>query len=135
MKKMFKLLESVNNYNSFDVVDIFEHVNGNQQDIYFRLIQKFSGNQPNFNDLRWLPSSSAQVTVNFDSLDQANVINRVATMVYPNDDRSIWKLTLLAADVISGSMKLTLTDNGITETLLLDGRLIASGTGSSQFFC
>jgi len=132
---MFRLLENVNSYNSFCEVDKFEHVNGSQQDIYFRLIQKNSSSCGECDNLRWLPSTGATVSVTFDNIDQANVINRAATMVYASDDRSIFKVTLLANEKISGAMKVTLTDGGLTETLLLDGRLVASGTGSERFFC
>jgi hypothetical protein len=56
-------------------------------------------------------------------------------MAFPADDRSIFKVTILANEKISGAIKITLTDGGLTETLLLDGRLVASGTGSERFFC
>lgn len=134
MKKMFKLLENVNNYNTFCEVDQLEHVNGNQQDIYFRLIQKLdsceecSGN-------RWLPTSLATVSVTFENLDAAKQITRSATMAFPNDDRSIFKVTILANESISGAMKLALTDGGTTESILLDGRLVASSTSSNRFYC
>lgn len=135
MKKMFKLLESVHNYNDFYEVDKFEHVNGNQQDIFFRLIQKRATDGPDPSNLRWMPSSLVVVSVQFDSIDSALVINRLATMVFPSDDRSVFKVTVLAGETINGAMKVTLTDGGLTETLLLDGRLVVSGTGSSRFFC
>jgi hypothetical protein len=56
-------------------------------------------------------------------------------MVFPNDDRSIWKVTILANETINGAMKLTLTEGSKSETLLLDGRLKASTTDNSRFFC
>jgi hypothetical protein len=135
MKKMFHLLENVNNFNSFLEVPQFEHVNGNQQDLYIRIVQKSANSNAESADLRWLPSGSATLTFKFDSLDKALVISRVGTMAFPSDDRSVWKVTLLPGDVINGSMSATLTDGGITETLLLDGRLIASGADSERFFC
>ena len=135
MKKMFKFLENVSNYNNFYEVDTFEHVNGNQQDIYLRLISKFSGNQCNSNSLRYVPSSIATMQVRFDSLDQAAVVIRFATMSFLADDRSIWKVTLLPGDVISGSVSVVLTDGAVVETILLEGRLVASGTDTSKFFC
>ena len=135
MKKMFKLLENVNNYNNFCEVDSFEHVNGNQQDIYFRLIQKKSGNCEECDKLRWIPSLSATVSITFEHLDSSKQIIRAATMVYPSDDRSIFKVTVLANELITGAVKVTLTDGGLTETLLLDGRMTASNTDSDRFFC
>lgn len=135
MKKMFRLLENVKDSNSFREVTSFEHVNGTQQDLYIRLIQKMADSQPGECPLRWLPSSGATINFKFDSLDQANVIERAGVMVYPTDDRSVWKVTLLATDKISGNVTVTLTDGGQTETLLLDGRLIVSSTDSDRFFC
>lgn len=135
MKRMFRLLDNVKDFNTFKEVEQFEHVNGSQQDIYIRLVQSPANAQPNDNLLRWLPSSGATLMFKFDNLDSALVISRSGTMVYPSDDRSIFKVTLLAGDVISGNVSVQLTDGGVTETILLDGRLIASGTDSNRFFC
>jgi hypothetical protein len=135
MKKMFRLLENVNVYNSFCEVTTFEHVNGNEQDLYIRLIQKNAGGCTECDNLRWIPAALATLSLTFDSIDSANVITRVATMVYPNEDRSIWKVTILAGETINGAMKAVLTENGKSETLLLDGRLVATGTGNDRFFC
>ena len=135
MKKMFRLLEDVNSFNSFCEVEKFEHVNGNQEDIYFRLVQKKSTDCEECNSLRYLPAAGSTITVEFDNIDQASVVSRAATQAYPNDDRSVWKVTVLAGEKISGAMKIMLTEGGQTSTLLLDGRLVASGTDSERFFC
>lgn len=135
MKRMFRLLENVSGYNNFYEVATFEHVNGNEQDLYIRLVSKNSDGLGDLATLRWIPSDTATMSVVFESIDADKQITRAATMAFPNDDRSIWKVTLLANESINGAMKVVLTDNGKTETLLLDGRLKASGTGSDRFFC
>lgn len=135
MKKMLKLLDSVTSYNSFCEIKTLEVVNGNQTDLYFRIIQKNSGSCEDCNNTRFLPSSSATLQLIFENLDEALQITRYATMVYPNDDRSIFKVTLLNTDKISGSVKAILTDGGISETILLDGRIKVSSTDSSRFHC
>jgi len=135
MKRMVRLLENVKDFNTFTEVEQFEHVNGSQQDIYIRIVQVPAQTQPGDDLLRWLPSSSATLKFNFDNLDAALVISRSGIMVYPTDDRSVWKVTILSTEKISGSLTVDLTDGGITETLLLDGRLIASAADSNRFFC
>lgn len=135
MKRMVRLLENVKDFNTFTEVDQFEHVNGSQQDIYIRIVQVPAQAQPGDVHNRWLPSSGATLKFNFDNLDAAVAFSRSGVMVYPTDDRSIWKVTVLANEVISGSLTITLTDGGLTETLLLDGRLIASAADSNRFFC
>jgi hypothetical protein len=132
MKKIVKLLENVNDVNNFYEVEQFEHVNGNAQTLYFRLTSELSGNCHKYQ--RWIPSMSAQCTVTFDSLDCANVVRRAATMAFPNDDRSVWMVQLTQNDIIMGNMRVELYDGGTRETLLLEGRLIGSSTGSSRFY-
>ncbi len=135
MKRMIRLLENVKDFNTFREVQQFEHVNGSQQDLYFRIIQVEADSKPDQDRLRWIPSAGATVQFRFDSIDQAQVVTRSGTMVYPTEDRSVFKVTILAAENISGSVTMTLTDGGQTETLLLDGRLIASAADSNRFFC
>lgn len=135
MKKMFRMLENVKDYNTFREVASFEHVNGNQQDVYIRLTQKESDAATDSNDLRWLPSSGATLTFKFDSLDSALAISRPGTMAFPADDRSVWKVTLLSTDVLNGAISVVLTDGGQSETLLLDGRFVVSSADSNRFFC
>lgn len=135
MKKMLKSLDSVTSYNSFCEIKTLEVVNGNQTDLYFRIIQKNSTSCEDCDNLRFLPSSAATLQIMFENLDEALQITRYATMVYPNDDRSIFKVTLLSTDKISGAIKAILTDNGISETILLDGRIKVSSTDSSRFHC
>lgn len=135
MKRMIRLLENVKDFNTFSEVEQFEHVNGAQQDIYIRIVQVPAQAQPGDELNRWLPSASATLKFNFDNLDSALVISRSGIMVYPTDDRSIWKVTILATETINGALTVDLTDGGLTETLTLDGRLIASAADSGRFFC
>lgn len=135
MKRMVRLLENVKDFNTFTEVEQFEHVNGSQQDIYIRIVQVPAQAQTGDVLNRWLPSSGATLKFNFDNLDSALLISRSGTMVYSADDRSIWKVTILATEIISGALTVDLTDGGLTETLTLDGRLVASAADSGRFFC
>ena len=134
MKKAFVILENVKDVNTFYPVEQFEHVNGNAQDIYFQLITESSGSCQNECPSRYVPSSAATVVANFDNLDCNLVVNRVAVQPFPLDDRSIWKVTLMATDHVQGNMTLTLTDGVVVETLLLEGRLICSTTKNNRFY-
>ncbi len=135
MKRQFRLLDNVKDFNTFTEVEQFEHVNGSQQDIYIMLVQVPANTQPADELNRWLPSSGATLQFIFDNLDSAVKITRSGIMAFPTDDRSIWKVTILASEIISGSLTVQLTDGGQTETLTLDGRLIASNADSGRFFC
>ena len=132
MKLIVKLLENVNDVNNFYEVEQFEHVNGNAQTLYFRLVSELSGNCHKYQ--RYIPSATAQCTVTFDSLDCANYVRRAATMAFPNDDRSVWMVELNQNDIIMGNMRVELYDGGTRQTLLLEGRLIGSSAGSSRFY-
>jgi len=135
MKKMLHLMENTTGYNSFREVQQYELVAGNQQDLYFRIIQKESDAQPGATSLRWIPGAAATLTFTFESIDAANVITRVGTMAFPTEDRSIFKVTILPGDKLSGALKAVLTDGANSETILLDGRLVVSSTTDSRFFC
>jgi len=138
MKLAFVFLESVYNVNAYDVVPQFEHVNGSGQDMYIQIVSISSSGCANACDTdcptRYMPSSAATLVANFDNLDSCLVVQRVAVMAFPADDRSIWKITIMPNDVIQGNMTLTLTDGTSIQTLLPEGRLVASGTGSNRFY-
>jgi hypothetical protein len=134
MKKYFVLLENVKDLNTFYRVEQFKHQNGNAQVIYFRLMQEDSGTDPEQDNVRYLPSTIANVVVHFDNLDKCLCINRVATQPFPLDDRSIWMVSTFAGDILAGNMTITLTDGVAIETLLLHGRLVCSSGKNNRFY-
>jgi hypothetical protein len=140
MIKKFVYLENVKDLNTFYRVQVFEHVNGVQQNLYFRLTQQWSGQCPEQDHQRYLPGVGSTVTITFNCLDQRlQVLNRPAVMAFPNDDRSIWMVPLLATDVITGAgVQVTLSDptvnNGLPEQILPDGRIKAETATNSRYF-
>lgn len=140
MVKMFHFLENVQNLNTFYKIEQLTHVDGNQQTIYFRLIQKLDGNSRSQDYQRYIPSPYANITITFDSLDKnLQILNRAAAMAFPNDDRSIWSVTVLSTDIIAGAgITVFLTDptvnSGIPEAILLDGRFINRSSTTSRYF-
>jgi hypothetical protein len=134
MKKYFVLLENVKDLNTFYRVEQFKHQNGNAQVIYFRLMLEDSGSDKEQDNVRYLPSTIANIVVDFDNLDQCLAIKRVATMPFPLDDRSIWMVPTFANDILSGNMTVTLTDGIVIETLLLHGRLVCSSSKNNRFY-
>lgn len=137
MKIVMKSLEDVNSENSFCEVDSFEYVNGSQQTLYFRLIQESSrkcGDCSGCENLRYLPKASPVPTlkIKFDSVESERIIEKVATMAYPNDDRSIWKVDMIPADNISGLASATLTEGSKITQISLKGRLMVTTPGEDQ---
>lgn len=64
--------------------------------------------------IRHIPSALATMTVTFPSLDDDLVMTKTASLAFA-DDRSIWKIELLATDLPSGGIvRFSLTDGGIT---------------------
>jgi hypothetical protein len=140
VKKMFHFLENVNNVNSFYRVKQFTHVNGVQQNVYFRLIQKQDGTCESQDELRYIPGAGSTVTITFDCLDQSmQILRRAAIQPFPNDDRSIWMVVLLSTDVVTGAgLLVNISDptvnHGLPEAVLPDSRLISQSATSSRYF-
>ena len=68
-------------------------------------------------------------------LNWAFFITKSATMAYPNDDRSIWKVDILPTDTISGMLSGTLTEGSKVTQIPLQGRLMVSSGDGSDTFC
>jgi hypothetical protein len=134
VKKVFVLLENVKDVNTFCQVESFEHVNGNGQDIYVRLMQESSGGCKECKLNRYMPSTVATVVATLDNLDCNLVVSRVAVQPFPADDRSIWKITIMPTDKIQGNITLVLTDGTTIETLTLEGRLVCTSTKSNRYY-
>lgn len=130
-----RLLESVLNVNNFCVVEQLEYSQGSGESIYFQLIQDKSGKCEECDRQRWIPSNSATMQFTFENIDQNAKITRTATMVFSADDRSIWKVDMMPTDKINGTVSATLTDNGKTIPVLLDGRLNVIVNDDERFFC
>lgn len=135
MKILMKLLESVTTYNSFCEVSELEYMQGSGSDIYFRLVQHKSAKCEECDKLRYIPELGATIQLTFGSIDSNKQIIRSAVMAFPNEDRSIWKVSMMPTDVLSGVMSGTLTEGSKVTPILLDSRLSIISSGDSNFFC
>lgn len=136
-KIAYKFLENVNNANNFYAVSELEIVQGNATTLYFRLYTLFGADSNNkIADLRYLPQVGATMEVEFNHIDTNQKITRVASQPYPTDDRSIWKVDILATDKISfDSMTVKLTEGANTQIIQGASKLKVSKTDNGKFYC
>jgi hypothetical protein len=133
MKLAFKFLDHIKDVNDFTVLDSLTLVRGNADHIYFQLISKSSNP-----DIRYMPDTTATITVTFDHVDSNAVITRVASMAFPSDDRSVWKVDVLATDKLaSNGMQVSLTEQSgaLTREVLASSKLLIEDTGNNSRFC
>ena len=106
-----KLLKNNAILNDFKVLSQVVLKSGDPTTIYFQLVNR----EAETKDLRYIPSSTATVTVTFPALDQAKIVTKTASKVFPTDDRSIWKVTLNASDkVFTGDIRISLVEGADT---------------------
>lgn len=137
MVLVFKFLDEVKDANSFMEVDGLSIVKGNKATIYFKLVQNKQDVGQGLENIRYLPSSAATVLVKFDHIDSDKVLLRPATMPFPLDDRSIWKVDILSTDtsVAFNSMSVTLTDGSDILTVLPASDLVVVDPSEGRFYC
>jgi hypothetical protein len=132
MKILWKFLGYVCDYNSFAELDQLTLIKGNAETVYFRLVQEEPGDQEDrLQNLRYIPAVGATLEVTFRHIDTDQVITRFATMVYPSDDRSVWKIDILETDRIAfGTMEAKLTEGIKVRSLSAGSRLVSEEPGS-----
>lgn len=122
------MLKSVQNVNSFERNTQVTVRQGNPTTIYFQLVdleQTDSFGQP----LRYIPAVGASVTGTINSINTANVINRLASQPYVSDDRSIWSMSIFATDKPSaGNFDITLTEGSVVRTTTVINGIITWST-------
>lgn len=105
-----RILENYVNVNNFEFATEAKFTEGDATDVYFQLIDKSrdrANEGVNPPGRRYIPESGATLSVTVDTLDDAKKITRVCSVV--SEDRSIWKLTILATDTVRGTANLRLT--------------------------
>lgn len=137
-KIVFKFLEDVSNVNDFYEIDELELISGEAKTLYFQLVKvRASDLDDRLSDIRYIPEAGATINVKFQALDSNKAIERPATLVFSNDDRSIWKVDILATDKISsGSMKISLTEGSSTK-LIFPGKAskLSVKSDSGSYYC
>lgn len=111
-----RFLTSVNSVNEFSYTPYAEFVEGDTLDLYFQLIDASkdtveAGFYPQ--GRRYVAADGATLQVTIDNINDARKVIRFATQPFPGD-KSIWKIQILATDVIRGTagMRLSLSESG-----------------------
>ena len=135
MRLAFKILKHTTSVNSFVEADEYSVVQGNAQTLYFRIVDQDETCESEM-PLRHIPSAAATAVVNFIHIDSNLAVNRVAAMAYPDGDRSIWRVEILATDHLQfNGLTVSLTDNSVTTVLELLTELMNEPSGSGKYFC
>ena len=108
MKLSAKFLKNVENVNSFQYVSQWDISEGSAQTLHFQIIDKQK------EDIRYMPQDAPiTVKVFFLSIDDDQIIEKTAVQSFV-DDKSIWKIELLASEVPnSGAVKFSIDENGV----------------------
>lgn len=91
MKLGIQMLDSQSTLNHLIPVNQLEIWPGETATVTFQLINALTGQ-------RYIPASGATMTAKLVSTNNANVISKTPTNVFPSDDRSIWSFNLSSAD-------------------------------------
>lgn len=128
-----RILRDCVSVNSFEYADSAQFTQGDTVDVYFQLIDSsLDTASENFIPAgrRYMPASGATLSVVVENIDDAKKITRTATQPFVNDS-SIWKLSLISSDTISGTanLRLTLTEGPkVTRGLLKNAFRIQGNT-------
>ncbi len=106
-----RVLKDVQSVNSFEADTELSWTEGDTLDIHLQLIdvsldRALQGFQPE--GRRYVPTAGATLSCVIENIDDAKKITRLATQPFANDG-SIWRLSILATDVIRGTPQLRLT--------------------------
>ncbi len=115
-----RILTNVASVNVFTYSDSCRFTEGDVVDVYFQLVDMtVEADAFQAKGRRYMPLDLAApaVSVLFGSIDDAKKITRTATQPFTQDS-SIWKVSLLATDIIRGTMDMRIT---LTETVNLTG--------------
>lgn len=110
-------LNDVQTVNSFEAVDQLSWTEGDALFIHFQLVDAsldthLQGYEPP--GRRYVPAAGATLSCILESVDDAKKVTRLATQPFAQDG-SIWRLQILATDLIRGTpqLRLTLTEGAV----------------------
>lgn len=106
-----RVLKDVQSVNSFEADTELSWTEGDTLDVHLQLIdvsldRALQGFQPE--GRRYVPAAGATLSCVIENIDDAKKITRLASQPFANDG-SIWRLSILATDVIRGTPQLRLT--------------------------
>lgn len=135
MKYIVKLLDDVQNVNSFKEVDELTLVRGNPTRLYFRLMteQKCGSGT---DQLRYIPlGTTVFVEAFFDNIDDNLVVCRVGSAAFPTVDKSIYYVDIIPQDTLAfNGMRVTVTEDGVKRSFIVVTDLASEDTDDSRFF-
>jgi hypothetical protein len=114
MQLSARFLNDVSGVNSFEIANQVEFFAGDNQTIYFQLVDaSLDRPEQGFSPAgrRYMPASGSTLQVTFMSVDDAKKVVRMATQPFATDP-SIWSVALLPSDPMKGtvSLKFVLTE-------------------------
>jgi hypothetical protein len=133
MRLQVQVLTDVCSVNSFVYSTEAKWTTGDPVDVYVQLYDADKSlSQYGFYPagLRYMPPATSTLQVTFQNIDDLKVVTRYATQPYAQDP-SIWKISLLATDPISGTVnvKFVLTEPSgnatITKTTSIRAAFVA----------
>lgn len=115
-----RILSPFSDVNNFDIAQVFQMSQGEQQVVTFQLIDAAKCPPTQYFypfGLRYCPAAGATLQCQLASIDDAKTVTRYASQPYPTRDPSIWQLTILPTDQLSGTfaLKLSLNEGGVTK--------------------
>lgn len=109
---------------------------GSTASVWFELVDLDTINQNNLIGTRFIPTSAAVIQASINSVNNAQIVSKVATMIFPNDDRSIWGFNLTAVDTANiGCVNLALTITDGANIYIVNADSVIIGTPASCFQC
>jgi len=132
-----RILTDVANVNSFEYTQTAEATEGDSVDLFIQLVDKSQdlpnkGFSPAFR--RYMPLAGATLQTTLQSIDDAKTVIRWASQPFVQD-ASIWKITLLATDLLKGTFTLQLALNEAGKVTRGNVQQAISFTSLSQTFC
>jgi hypothetical protein len=134
MRLGVRFLRDVANVNTFRPTDRHEMFEGDTTYVYFQLVDQSvdrpsEGFSPPFR--RYCPASGATLQVTLESIDMAKGLTRSASQPFAQDP-SVWRLQVLATDVVRGTVSLLVK---LTEGSEVHSARVPAGIAVSQKEC
>lgn len=135
MKKVVKVLDDLQNVNSYMVAEQVTLMRGNTQKFYFQLFSEQQSLDPlcENTNIRYIPQgTNITVEATFEHIDDEFVIKRVAAAPFAGD-QSIWCIDILAQDeIMFNSLQVTVHQDGVPCYFLLETDITTIDVGPTS---
>lgn len=126
-----RMLNAVANVNTFEYASQAQWNQGDTLNVYFQLVDASLDRNASPSGRRYMPASGATLSVTLTNIDDDVQITRAATQAFPTSDPSIWYVSVLATDTISGTvgLKLALNQGGVITNGYLQSAILIPVAG------